>query len=389
MKSATHKVTANVPMLDLSRQYASIREEILAAVTRACDSQRYILGDDAIAFEREFAALCGTADAVGCASGTDGLWLALAAAGIGPGDSVITTPFSFFATASSILRAGAKPVFVDVDPETLNIDPVQVEEHLKRTPVGARALMPVHLYGQCADMDKLGRVAAEFKLRMVEDAAQAVGATWNGKPAGSLSLAAAFSFYPTKNLSAFGDAGAVTTSDANLAERMRSLRNHGSKQRYYHDEVGANSRLDSIQAAVLRVKMPHLANWNNARRDRAHLYDQLLSAAGLTKIGSRAAAPVRLLKTLPGAHHIYHQYVIRVQDRDKLRAFLGGRGIGAEIYYPIPLHLQTCFAYLGYTPGSLPEAERAALDVLALPIFPELREDEQRQVVESIAEFYS
>ena len=389
MKSATHKVTANIPMLDLSRQYASIREEILAAVTRACDSQRYILGDDAIAFEREFAALCGTADAVGCASGTDGLWLALAAAGIGPGDSVITTPFSFFATASSILRAGAKPVFVDVDPETLNIDPARVEEHLKRTPHAARALMPVHLYGQCADMDKLGRIAAEFKLRMVEDAAQAVGATWKGKPAGSLSLAAAFSFYPTKNLSAFGDAGAVTTSDANLAERMRSLRNHGSKQRYYHDEVGANSRLDSIQAAVLRVKMPHLADWNNARRDRAKLYDQLLNAAGLTKTGSSANAPVRLLKTLPGAHHIYHQYVIRVQDRDRLRAFLGERGIGAEIYYPIPLHLQTCFAYLGYTPGSLPESERAALDVLALPIFPELREDEQRQVVESIAEFYS
>ncbi len=389
MKSATHKVTANIPMLDLSRQYASIREDILAAVTRACDSQRYILGDDAIAFEREFAVLCGTADAVGCASGTDGLWLALAAAGIGPGDSVITTPFSFFATASSILRAGAKPVFVDVDPETLNLDPAQVEEHLKRTPVGARALMPVHLYGQCADMDSLGRVAAEFKLRMVEDAAQAVGATWKGQPAGSLSLAAAFSFYPTKNLSAFGDAGAVTTSDANLAERMRSLRNHGSKQRYYHDEVGANSRLDSIQAAVLRVKMPHLADWNNARRDRAQLYDQLLNTAGLTKTGSGATAPVRLLKTLPGAHHIYHQYVIRVQDRDKLRAFLSERGIGAEIYYPIPLHLQTCFAYLGYTPGSLPEAERAALDVLALPIFPELREDEQRQVVDSIAEFYS
>ncbi len=389
MKSATHKVTANIPMLDLSRQYASIREDILAAVTRACDSQRYILGDDAIAFEREFAGLCGTADAVGCASGTDGLWLALAAAGIGPGDSVITTPFSFFATASSILRAGAKPVFVDVDPETLNIDPAQVEGHLKRTPHTARALMPVHLYGQCADMDTLGRVTAEFKLRMVEDAAQAVGATWNGKPAGSLSLAAAFSFYPTKNLSAFGDAGAVTTSDANLAERMRSLRNHGSKQRYYHDEVGANSRLDSIQAAVLRVKMPHLANWNNARRDRAQLYDQLLNTAGLTKIGSGTAAPVRLLKTLSGAHHIYHQYVIRVQDRDKLRAFLSERGIGAEIYYPIPLHLQTCFAYLGYTPGSLPEAERASLDVLALPMFPELQEDEQRLVVESIAEYYS
>jgi dTDP-4-amino-4,6-dideoxygalactose transaminase len=389
MKTAGQKTVANVPMLDLSRQYASIREEILAAVARACDSQRYILGEDAIAFEREFAALCGTADAVGCASGTDGLWLALAAACVGPGDSVITTPFSFFATASSILRAGAKPVFVDVDPETLNLDPVRVEEYLKRTPHGARALMPVHLYGQCADMDSLDRSAREFKLHMVEDAAQAVGATWNGKPAGSLSPAAAFSFYPTKNLSAFGDAGAVTTSDANMAERMRSLRNHGSKQRYYHDEVGANSRLDSIQAAVLRVKMPHLADWNNARRDRARLYTQLLTSAGLTKTGADATTPVRLLKTLPGAYHIYHQYVIRVRDRDKLRAFLGERGVGAEIYYPIPLHLQKCFAYLGYAPGDLPEAERAALDVLALPIFAELQEDEQRHVVESIAEFYS
>jgi dTDP-4-amino-4,6-dideoxygalactose transaminase len=389
MKTAGHKAVANVPMLDLSRQYASIRDEILAAVARACDSQRYILGEDAIAFEREFATLCGTTDAVGCASGTDGLWLALAAAGVGPGDSVITTPFSFFATASSILRAGAKPVFVDVDPETLNLDPARVEEYLKRTPHGARALMPVHLYGQCADMDSLDHVASEFKLHMVEDAAQAVGATWNGKPAGSLSLAAAFSFYPTKNLSAFGDAGAVTTSDATMAERMRSLRNHGSKQRYYHDEVGANSRLDSIQAAVLRVKMPHLAEWNNARRERARLYSQLLISAGLTKNGSGSSAPVHLLKTLPSAHHIYHQYVIRVRDRDKLRAFLSERGIGAEIYYPIPLHLQKCFAYLGYAPGDLPEAERASLDVLALPIFAELQEDEQRHVVESIAEFYS
>jgi dTDP-4-amino-4,6-dideoxygalactose transaminase len=389
MKSAGHKTAANIPMLDLSRQYAGLRDEILAAVARACDSQRYILGEDAIAFEREFATLCGTTDAVGCASGTDGLWLALAAAGIGPGDSVITTPFSFFATASSILRAGAKPVFADVDPETLNLSAASVEEHLKRIPQGAKALMPVHLYGQCADIDRLDPLAAEFKLHMIEDAAQAVGATWNGKPAGSLSAAAAFSFYPTKNLSAFGDAGAVTTSDAKIAERMRSLRNHGSKQRYYHDEVGANSRLDSIQAAVLRVKMPHLAGWNNARRERAQLYTQLLTSAGITKIGANSTAPVRLLKTLPAAHHIYHQYVIRVQDRDKLRAFLAERGVGAEIYYPIPLHLQKCFGYLGYAPGSLPEAEQAALDVLALPMFAELQPDEQQHVVDSIAEFYS
>jgi dTDP-4-amino-4,6-dideoxygalactose transaminase len=389
MKSAGHKAAADVPMLDLSRQYAGIRTEILAAVTRACDSQRYILGDEVTAFEREFAALCATTDSVGCASGTDGLWLALAAAGVGPGDSVITTPFSFFATASSILRAGAKPVFADIDPETLNLDPASVEDRLKTSPRGMHALMPVHLYGQCADMDAFQRLAAEFKLYLVEDAAQAVGASWNGKRAGSLGLAAAFSFYPTKNLSAFGDAGAVTTSDAAVAERMRSLRNHGGKQRYFHDEVGANSRLDSIQAAVLRVKMPHLARWNDARRERARTYGRLLTSAGLTKTGAASPAPIVLLKTLPGAYHIYHQYVIRVRDRDKLRTFLAERGIGSEIYYPIPLHLQKCFAYLGHAPGDLPEAERAALDVLALPIFPELEEDEQRHVVESIAAFYS
>jgi dTDP-4-amino-4,6-dideoxygalactose transaminase len=389
VKSAGHKTATDVPMLDFSRQYASVRDQILAAVTRVCDSQRYILGDEAVGFERELASLCATSEAVGCASGTDGLWLALAAAGVGPGDAVITTPFSFFATASSILRAGATPVFVDVDPDTLNLDPARVEARLKTAPRGTRAVMPVHLYGQCADMDSFARLAAEFNVHVIEDAAQAVGATWNGRPAGSLGLAAAFSFYPTKNLSAFGDAGAVTTSDTWLAERMRSLRNHGSKQRYYHDEVGANSRLDAIQAAILRVKMPHLAEWNEARRQRAHRYSRLLSDAGLTKTGADSAAPVLLLKTLPGAHHIYHQYVLRVRDRDKLRAFLNERAIGSEVYYPIPLHLQTCFSYLGYTPGDLPEAERAALDVLALPMFAELEEDEQRHVVESIAEFYS
>jgi len=374
-------------MLDLSRQYASIRAEVLTAIGRVCESQRYILGEEVTAFEREFAPLCGAAEAVGCASGTDALWLALVAAGIGPGDSVITTPFSFFATASSIVRAGAKPIFADVDPHTLNLDPVKVEQRLKGSDV--KAVMPVHLYGQCADMDGFARLAEEFQLQIIEDAAQAVGATWNGRRAGSLSAAAAFSFYPTKNLSAFGDAGAVTTSDAGLAEHMRSLRNHGGKQRYYHDEIGANSRLDAIHAAVLRVKMPHLTQWNDARRERARTYGRLLTSAGLTKTGGTSTPPVTLLTTLPGAHHIYHQYVIRVRDRDKLRKSLSERGISSEIYYPIPLHLQKCFSYLGYAPGDLPEAERAALDVLALPIFAELEEDEQRQVVESIAEFYS
>lgn len=373
-------------MLDLSRQYASIRGEMLAAVDRVCDSQRYILSDDVTAFEREFAALCGAGDAVACASGTDALWLALAAAGIGSGHDVITTPFSFFATASSIVRAGAQPVFVDIDPLTLNLDPVQVERKLGTKCSRRRAIMPVHLYGQCADMDSLNRMAAEHKLVMIEDAAQAVGASWNGKPAGTLSLAAAFSFYPTKNLSAFGDAGALTTSDAHIAERLRLLRNHGGKQRYYHDEIGANSRMDSIQAAVLRVKMPHLAQWNTGRRERAAIYDRLLSASGLT---GGPGTPVTGLTVSSHAHHVFHQYVVRVQKRDELRKFLGERGISTEIYYPVPLHLQKCFAYLGYAPGDLPEAERAAAEVLALPMFPELREDEQKYVVEGIAEFFS
>ncbi len=389
MKSAGHKTATEVPMLDLARQYTSIRGEILAAVSRICDSQRYILGEEVTVFEREFAALCGTREAVGCASGTDGLWLALAASGVGPGDSVITTPFSFFATASSILRAGAKPVFADIDPETLNLDPASCERRLKASSPAVKAIMPVHLYGQCADMDSFDSLAREFKLQVIEDAAQAVGATWNGKRAGSLGNTAAFSFYPTKNLSAFGDAGAVTTNNASTAEHMRSLRNHGGKQRYYHDEIGWNSRLDAIQAAVLRVKMPHLQKWNDARRERARTYGRLLTAAGLTKTGADSPAPVALLKTLPSAHHIYHQYVIRVRERDKLRAFLSEHGVSSEIYYPIPLHLQKCFSYLGYAPGDLPEAERAAQDVLALPIFAELEEDEQRHVVETIADFYS
>src|SRR5258708_3345324 len=267
----------------------------------------------------------------------------------------------------------------------LNLDPAQVERTLGTKCSRRRAIMPVHLYGQCADMESLNRMAAEHKLAMIEDAAQAIGASWNGKPAGALSLAAAFSFYPTKNLSAFGDARARTPSDPHTAERLRLLRNHGGKQRYYHDEIGANSRMDSIQAAVLRVKMPHLARWNTGRRERAAVYDPLLATSGLT------GGPVIRLNVSKQAHHVYHQYVVRVQKqkRDELRKFLSERGVSTEIYYPVPLHLQKCFAYLGYAPGDLPEAERAAAEVLALPIFPELREDEQRWVVEGIAEFFS
>lgn len=389
MNPAGSKAMIEVPMLDLSRQYAALKQEILEAVSRVCDSQKYILGEEVTAFEHEFAALCGAREAVGCASGTDALWLGLVAAGVKAGDAVITTPFSFFATASSIVRAGARPVFVDVDPETLNLDPASLEQALRHGVPQASVIMPVHLYGQCADMDSIAALAAEFKLAIVEDAAQAAGARWNGKLAGSFGAASAFSFYPTKNLSAFGDAGALTSNDPALAEHARSLRNHGGKQRYYHDEIGANSRLDSIQAAVLRVKMPHLAEWNQARRERAATYMQLLGKAGLTKAGANSSAPVTVLKNCAQAEHIFHQYVIRVQRRDKLRDFLKERGVSTEIYYPIPLHLQKCFTYLGYLPGSLPESERAAGDVLALPMFAELEEHEQRHVVDSIAEFYS
>lgn len=378
-----------VPMLDLSRQYALIRSGILAAVEQVCDSQHYILGGAASDFEREFAALCGSKEAVGCASGTDALWLALAAAGIGTGHDVITTPFSFFASSSAIVRAGARPVFADIDPETLNLDPEKVEQKLKTPCSRRRALLPVHLFGQCANMADLGRMGAEHRLQIVEDAAQAVGASWEGKLAGSLGLAAAFSFYPTKNLSAFGDAGALTTGQPEIARRARALRDHGSYQRYYHDEIGANSRLDAIQAAVLRVKMPYLQQWTEDRRERARTYDRLLEASGLTRTGAASPAPVTRLKTAAKAHHVFHQYVVRVRKRDELRAFLGEHGVGTAIYYPVPLHLQKCFSYLGYAPGDLPEAEQAAREALALPMFAELREEEQQYVVETMAEFYS
>jgi dTDP-4-amino-4,6-dideoxygalactose transaminase len=304
------------------------------------------------------------------------------------GEAVITTPFSFFATASSIVRAGARPVFVDIDPETLNLDPAKVELNLRSGGLRRSAMMPVHLYGQCADMDAFSRLSEEFHLPVVEDAAQAVGAKWNGRLAGSWGAAAAFSFYPTKNLSAFGDAGALTTNDSSVAEHARSLRNHGGKQRYYHDEIGANSRLDAIQAAVLRVKMPHLLRWNEARRQRARTYDRLLHEAGLTQTGANSTPPVTLLKTRAEAEHIFHQYVIRVRQRDELRAFLKERGVSTEIYYPVPLQLQKCFTYLGYAPGELPEAEQASRDVLALPMFAELEEYEQKHVVDSIADFF-
>ena len=375
-------------MLDLSRQYLALREEIQSAVERVVASQQFILGPEVDALEREVAAFCGAAEAVGCASGTDALWLALAAAGVEPGDAVITTAFSFFASASAIVRAGARPVLLDIEPHSFNLDPRAVERYLAPgKPQNLKALLPVHLYGQCVDVDALARISEEHQLPIVEDAAQAIGAAWRGRRAGSLGVAAAFSFYPTKNLSAAGDAGLVTTTHADFAARMRRLRTHGSPRRYLHDEFGWNARLDAIQAAILRVKLPHIETWNRQRRERAAAYDRLFTQAGLVAPDGRG--PVRLPAISPHAEHVFHQYVIRAQRRDPLREFLSARKIGSEIYYPIPLHLQPAFTYLGYREGDLPESERAAREVLALPMFPELTEAEQQWVVESVAEFYS
>ena len=378
----------SVPLLDLRRQYESIREDVLAAIARVCDSQSFILGPEVEALEREIATLTGADSAVGCASGTEALWLALVAAGVKPGDSVITTAFSFFASASAVVRAGATPILMDVDPGTLNLDPALVEQRLHAKPAEKiSAVLPVHLYGQCADMDAFACIGQEFSLAIVEDAAQAIGAEWRGRPAGSLGEAAAFSFYPTKNLSAYGDAGIVTTTHPEMAEHMRRLRNHGSPRRYYHDEFGWNGRMDAIQADVLRVKLRHIANWNESRRQHAAAYGRMFADAGLTLEGGNA--PVQLLARRPEAKHVFHQYVIRAGRRDGLRKFLADRKIGTEIYYPLPLHLQPVFADLGLKAGDLPVAEQAAQEVLALPMFPELTDSEIRWVVESIAEFYS
>jgi len=378
-------------MLDLKRQYESIKDDVAAAVERVLTTQYFIGGPELDGFERESAAYLGVRASLGCASGTDALWLAMAAAGVQPGDRVITSAFTFFASASSITRCGAIPVFADVDPATLNLDPAAVDK-LLAGPQSVRAVMPVHLYGQCADMDAINALAKQHDVAIIEDAAQAFGASWRGKKAGTLGHAGAFSFYPTKNLSAYGDGGSVSTDDQELADHVRRLRNHGSRQRYYHEEIGWNSRLDALQAAVLRIKLKHIDNWNQQRRAVAAKYDALFGNSGLVKTGALtvdAQAPIGLLQTRPEAFHIYHQYVVRAFRRDELRTYLTARGIGTEIYYPVPLHLQQCFADLGYKPGDLPVSEAAAKDALALPIFPELRDDELQRVVAAIAEFYS
>ncbi|HZB89343.1 MAG TPA: DegT/DnrJ/EryC1/StrS family aminotransferase [Terracidiphilus sp.] len=389
-RPSSSAVTQSVPMLDLKRQYQPLHEELLAALAHVLETQQFILGEPAAAFERAAETQLGVAHAIGCSSGTDALWLALAAAGIGPSDAVLTTPFSFFASVSAILRAGATPVMADIDPATFNLDPQAVEGVLK-IPRGAdvKCILPVHLYGQCADFTAFSRMAKERGLVLIEDAAQAWGAQWRGVPAGVLGDAAAFSFYPTKNLSAAGDAGMVSTRSEDLAERARMLRQHGMRRRYHHDEVGWNTRLDGFQAAVLSVKLKHIAGWNDARRVVALRYDALFRGARLAEAGPYPAKGVVLPHEVPGSRHVWHQYVIRTARRDELRAFLAERGIGSEIYYPVPLHMQQALKPLGYKQGDFPEAERAAREVLALPIFPELRPDEQEIVVDAIAAFLS
>jgi dTDP-4-amino-4,6-dideoxygalactose transaminase len=377
-------------MLDLKRQYRPLHAELLEAMGHVLETQQFILGGPVAEFERAAAERLGVAHAMGCSSGTDALWLALAAAGIGPGMAVITTPFSFFASVSSILRAGATALLADIDPATFNLDAAAVEKVLDGPQgAGVRGLLPVHLYGQAADFTAFARLGKERGLKLIEDAAQAWGAQWQGVKAGALGDAAAFSFYPTKNLSAAGDAGMVSTNSDELAERARMLRQHGMRRRYYHDEIGWNTRMDGFQGAILNVKLKYIAGWNEARRTVARRYHALFHAAGLAESGLYPAHGVVLPHEVPGSRHVWHQYVIRTRRRDALREFLSLRGIGSEIYYPVPLHMQEALKGLGYGAGSFPEAERAAHEVLALPIFPELREDEQQTVVAAIGEFLS
>jgi len=368
-----------VPLCDVGARYRALRSEIDAAVLRVLGSGQVILGPEVAAFEAEAAAYCGVGHAVGCADGTNALLLALAALDVGPGDEVICPPFTFFATAGSVCRLGDRPVFADVDPLTFNLDPDEVEDKITdRT----RAIIPVHLFGQCADMRPIKDVAARYAVRVVEDAAQAFGADYKGKRCGGLGDLACFSFYPSKNLGTFGDAGMVTTDDDHLAAKLRALRNHGSDTKYYHTYMGWNARLDAIHAAILRVQLPHVDAWIAGRRAAAKRYDHLLDEYKLTGSFARPLP-------LPDRLHSFNQYTVRVpaRYRDRLATYFKAEGIGCDIYYPLPLHLQECMAHLGHRPGDFPHSEEAARAVLSLPMFPEITPEQQRQVVEACAVF--
>ena len=370
----------SVPALDLKAQYQTIRDEIEPVVRDVLESQYFVLGPQVAEFEKEAAAYCEVGHAIGCASGSDALLLPLMAFGIGPGDEVITSPYTFFATAGAIWRTGARPVFVDVDPISYNIDPETIEAAI--TP-RTKVIIPVHLYGQTAEMDAISEIAKKHNLLVLEDAAQAIGSAYRGRRTGGLGHAAAFSFYPSKNLGAFGDAGMVTTDDPDLARKVARLRVHGMEPKYHHHEVGFNSRIDAFQAAILRVKLRHLDDWTTARRDAAARYSRLFQDEGID--ADRLTMP----REDAGHYHVFNQYVIRVPAnlRDPLRAHLAAERVGTEIYYPIPLHLQVCFRELGYQPGDFPISEAAAAETIALPMYPELSENSQQYVVETIARF--
>ncbi len=368
----------NVPLLDLKAQYRSIRNEIDAAVAEVFESQHFILGPKVKACEDAIAQYSQCPHAIGVSSGTDALLLALMAANIGPGDEVITSPYTFFATAGSVSRMGARPVFVDIEPATFNIDVSRIESAI--TP-RTRAIMPVHLYGQMADMDPVMAIAKRHKLVVIEDACQSIGAEYKGKRAGSIGDYGCFSFFPSKNLGGAGDGGAITTQDKELAARLSILRVHGMEPKYFHEWIGGNFRLDALQAAVVAVKIRHLDAWTRQRQCNAARYDRLFTAAGLESAGIRRPQVVM-------SRHVFNQYIIRTPRRDELRAFLQKREIGAEVYYPLPLHMQKCFADLGYRKGDFPESELAAQETLALPIYPELTDAQAEWVVESIRAFF-
>jgi dTDP-4-amino-4,6-dideoxygalactose transaminase len=370
-----------VPLLDLKAQWQGIRHEIEPALAAVLESQAFILGPEVAACEQAIAAYSASAHAVGVSSGTDALLLAMMTEGIGSGDDVVTTPYTFFATAGCIARLGARPVFVDIDPHTYNIDAASIEARI--TP-RTRAIIPVHLYGQMVNMDPLMEIARRHGVTVIEDAAQAIGAESRGRRAGSVGDYGCFSFFPSKNLGAFGDAGMVVTSDPERAEKMRILRGHGARPKYYHQLVGGNFRLDALQAAVVRVKLSHLDEWTAARQHNAQRYGTLFRERGLGREGSDVIG----LPAATESRHIFNQYVIRAPRRDELRRHLSEAGIGTEVYYPVPLHLQECFAYLGHRPGDLPVSEAAARETLALPVFPELSDEQAHYVVDRIAEFY-
>jgi dTDP-4-amino-4,6-dideoxygalactose transaminase len=366
-----------VPLLDLKAQYATIRGEIREAIDRVCESQHFILGPEVTALEKEVGAFCGVHYAIGMSSGTDALLAALMAIELQPGDEVITTPFTFFATVGAIVRLGGRAIFADIDPETFNINPTEALSKITRR---TKAIIPVHLFGQCADMDPLLKAAGQGNLYIIEDAAQAIGAQdEKGRQAGTVGNIGCFSFFPSKNLGAFGDGGMVITNNDELARMLYVLRVHGSEPKYYHKIVGGNFRLDALQAAILRVKLRYLSHWSEQRRQAASHYRRLFEQVGLLD-------RVSLLKDSPG--HIYHQFVARFLDRDRLRGFIRDRGIETAVYYPVPLHLQECFREFGYRCGDFPHSESAAEESLALPLYPELTHDDQEYVVARIQEFY-